>query len=93
MAHGVRDERARLLTEGPVALIELLEEAEQARALALELGRDLHLAGMSWAQLGAVLGVSRQSARERFAPGVDAWRAVAGDVMPWEAGSGVPYED
>jgi len=45
--------------------------------------RDYVLAGGSWADVGRLLGVTRQSARERFIGHVQAWVETYGDLMPW----------
>lgn len=79
------DQRALLLRQLPAMLDARLAELEQARKLLGEAVRDLVLAGYSWADVGRMLGVSRQAARQRYGDLVTEWRETAGDQMPWDA--------
>lgn len=76
--------RRGVLAKAPALLLDRLEAIAELEQEAREIGRDLVLAGQSYADLGRLLGITRQSARERFAPAVDAYRRVYGDVMPWD---------
>jgi len=61
MSHVMSDE-----PDYPTVLLQLNRAyVHTGDALALAV-RDAHAAGMSWAQIGQALGVSRQSAWERF---------------------------
>lgn len=77
-------ERQQVLAHGPALLLRSLEDLERVQREVWELGRDLVLAGTSYAALGRQVGVSPQAARARWGRHVDAWRAEHGDVMPWE---------
>ncbi len=68
----------------PWLLGERRRELEAAQQAYREAVRDLVLAGYSWADVGRMLGVSRQSARERFGPEVEWWREHMGKRMPWD---------
>lgn len=53
--------------EGDTEGLEQLVEVERAVDEAIEVGaRALHAVGYSWTEVGGVLGVSRQAARQRF---------------------------
>lgn len=80
----LQDVLARL----PDLLLAEEEQIREATGRAREMGRDLYLAGMSWADIGRLLGVSRQAARQRFGPAVEEWRATSPDEMPWEVWTG-----
>ncbi|HWL45409.1 MAG TPA: hypothetical protein VNQ73_20875 [Ilumatobacter sp.] len=43
------------------------EASSRAAADLTSAARDAHAAGLSWTAIGAVLGISRQAARQRFA--------------------------
>lgn len=77
-------ERQQLLAHGPALLLRALEDLERVQAEVWQVGRDLVLAGTSYAALGRQVGVSPQAARARWGRHVDAWRAEHGDVMPWD---------
>ena len=47
----------------------------------------MYLAGFTWAELGRMLGVTRQAARQRFGSDVEAGRAGAGAASRWLASS------
>lgn len=81
MHHGDQEQVLRRL---PWLLAERLEEAERAQQQVREAVRDLVLAGYSWADVGRMLGVTRQAARQRFGSEVDWWREHMGDRLPWE---------
>jgi hypothetical protein len=78
---GAREEVLRRL---PWLLGERLAEVERAQELLRDAVRDLVLAGYSWADVGRMLGVSRQAARQRFGADVEWWREHMGDRMPWD---------
>lgn len=80
--HGV--ERAEVLRALPVELGRRLDVLAEAEREVREIVRDLVLGGYSWADVGRMLGVSRQGARQRFGSEVERWRAEHGDVMPWD---------
>ena len=61
--------------------LDALRDAEQA---VREAARDLVLAGYSWADVGRMLGVTRQAARQRFGAEVQWWREHMGSRLPWE---------
>lgn len=85
--------RQEVLTHGPRLLAERLDALEDAQHAVWEIGRDLVLAGTSYAALGRLLGVSAQAARQRFGRHVDAWRDEHGrDVMPWDVDPGYDVE-
>jgi hypothetical protein len=77
-------ERQAVLAELPRELVDTLAQIEALRGRAEDLARDLNLAGMSWATLGLMLGITRQAARQRFGPAVEAWKREHGSVMPWQ---------
>ena len=81
MARGPAQE---VLTRLPWLLEERLQEAERAQQLVRDAVRDLVLAGYSWADVGRMLGVTRQAARQRYGAEVDLWREHMGDRMPWD---------
>lgn len=78
---GAREELLRRL---PWLLGERLAEVERAQELLRDAVRDLVLAGYSWADVGRMLGVSRQAARQRFGADVEWWREHMGDRLPWD---------
>jgi len=79
------DARQQVLALGPSLLLGVEESIAARQREAVEIGRDLYLAGMSWADVGRLLGVSRQAARQRFGPGVAEWLAVApAGALPWD---------
>jgi hypothetical protein len=56
---------------------------------------DARLAGYSWAEIGEIMGMSRQSAHERFVTReqvVKAWHAVESELAEICRGRGVPFE-
>lgn len=79
-----RDPRTEVLAHGPSLLASLLDQREAIDEQIRDAARDLVLAGMSYADLARLLGTTRQAARQRWAPAVDAWRASYGDALPWE---------
>ncbi len=79
-----RGAREELLARLPYLLHERLEEVERAQELLHDAARDMVLGGYSWADVGRLLGVSRQAARQRFGAGVAEWREHSPNVMPWE---------
>jgi hypothetical protein len=78
------DDRQEVLRRLPWLLGERLDAVERANQLLHEAVRDLILAGYSWADVGRMLGVTRQSARQRFVADVQWWREHMGDRMPWD---------
>lgn len=74
----------QLLQSGPSLLGRLVDEQEATQRKIWELGRDMVLAGTSYAALGRMLGVTAQASRQRFSRHVEAWRAEHGSVMPWD---------
>ncbi len=81
---GFDSDQAEILRRLPWLLGERRRELEQADEAYRDAVRDLVLAGYSWADVGRMLGVTRQSARERFGAGVAEWREHMGDRMPWD---------
>lgn len=75
---------AHILLSMPDALAAAIEQHRGAERVLRETVRDMYLAGFTWAELGRMLGVTRQAARQRFGSEVEAWRAGAGDAMPWD---------
>ena len=73
-----------MLRRLPWVLAERQEEVHRAETLLREAVRDLVLAGYSWADVGRMLGVSRQAARQRFGADVAWWREHMGAVLPWD---------
>jgi len=72
------------MTRLPWLLQEQIDAEQRARAAQGEIVRDLVLGGYSWADVGRMLGVTRQASRQRYGALVDEWRADYGKVMPWE---------
>ncbi len=81
---GFESDQAEILRVLPWLLGERRRELQQAEEAYRDAVRDLVLAGYSWADVGRMLGVSRQSARERFGAGVQEWRDHMGDRLPWD---------
>lgn len=79
-----RWDRAKVLASLPAEMMSRLEKIERLERECREIARDMFLAGYSWADVGRLLGVSRQAARQRFGAEVEHWRAEMGDVTPWE---------
>lgn len=77
-------ERAEVLRALPVELGRRLDALADAEREVREIVRDLVLGGYSWADVGRMLGVSRQGARQRFGGEVDAWKREHGDALPWD---------
>lgn len=66
----LRSLAATVGSDDPEALAELVKLAAWITAeLVPQAGRTLHERGYSWAEIAAPLGVSRQSAQERFTRG------------------------
>lgn len=74
-----------VLAQTPQVLQAVRDEIARLRAQERLLAADLHLAGMDWAGIGRLLGITRQAARQRYGPEVETWRAIAGDTLPWDA--------
>ena len=83
-----RTDKQDVLARLPELLLAEDEQIQEAQTRAREMGRDLYLAGMSWADIGRLLSVSRQAARQRFGPAVEEWRVSSPETMPWEAWTG-----
>lgn len=81
MRSGDREEVLRRL---PWLLGERVAAVERAEQDLRECVRDLVLAGYSWADVGRMLGVSRQAVRKRFGSEVDLWREHMGNRLPWD---------
>lgn len=79
-----RGDREGVLARLPGVLADRLDAIERAEEDLHEVVRDLVLAGYSWADVGRMMGVSRQAARQRFGGAVAAWRDENGDEMPWD---------
>jgi hypothetical protein len=77
-------EREELLRRLPWLLADRVRDLEEAQEGLRAAVRDLVLAGYSWADVGRMLGVSRQAARKRFGAEVDWWREHMGNQMPWD---------
>jgi hypothetical protein len=87
MARGTRkplDVATRQRIAGAAHLDQLLDQADEIREQIDQQAAELVLAGMGWAELGRLLGVTRQSAAARYRPLVDGWRETYGPMMPWE---------
>jgi hypothetical protein len=76
--------RDQVRLDGPKQLITLLGILNDVAADVDELIVELNLAGVSWAEIGRMIGITRQAARQRFQPLVDDWVAENGPLMPWD---------
>lgn len=65
-------------------LWEAVQERDRLTEMIQELGRDLVLAGISYAEIARALGITRQSAYDRWSGAVGAWQEGHGDEKPWE---------
>lgn len=79
----IRSLGKRVDTEALAAFADLRRELELAEAAS---ARALHAEGFSWTEIGAVMGITRQAARQRFATPADRPEQADGQLELVEAG-------